>query len=96
MEVTIEHQEQDQEFVASIQEGEAELAYSLPEKGIMDIQHTYVSENLRGEGIAEQLAKTALEYARNKQWKVIASCPFVSAFVKRHAATYKSLLATPS
>jgi predicted GNAT family acetyltransferase len=93
MEVKIEHHEEDQEFIAQIPEGEAELAYSLPKEDVMDIQHTYVSENLRGEGIAEQLAKTALEYARQKQWKVIATCPFISTYVKRHSKEYKSLLA---
>ncbi|QHT71450.1 N-acetyltransferase [Rhodocytophaga rosea] len=95
MEVTIEHYEEDQEFIAQLDEGEAELAYSLPKEGVMDIQHTYVSEELRGEGIAEQLAKTALEYAKSKQWKVIATCPFVSSYVKRHSKEYKSLLADP-
>lgn len=93
MEITIEHHEEDQEFTAKVPEGEAELAYSLPKENIMDIQHTYVSENLRGEGIAEQLAKTALEYARKKQWKVIATCPFVSLYVKRHSKEYNTLLA---
>jgi uncharacterized protein len=92
MEVIIEHHEEDQEFIAQLPEGEGELAYSLPKENIMDIQHTYVSENVRGEGIAEQLAKTALEYARKKQWKVIATCPFVSLYVKRHSKEYKSLL----
>jgi predicted GNAT family acetyltransferase len=96
MEVTIEHHEEDQEFVAQLEEGEGELAYSLPKQGILDIQHTYVSENMRGEGIAEQLAKTALEYARDKQWKIIATCPFVALFMKRHAKEYKSLLADPA
>jgi predicted GNAT family acetyltransferase len=95
MEIKIEHFEEDQEFIAQLQDGEAELAYSLPKENIMDIQHTYVSENLRGQGIAEQLAKTALEYARNKQWKVIATCPYISTYIKRHSKEYNSLLANP-
>lgn len=93
MEITVQHNEADQEFYADIPGSEAELAYSLPEDGIIDFQHTYVSENIRGQGVAEQLVKTGLEYARSKQWKVIATCAFVALFVRRHAAEYDSLLA---
>jgi predicted GNAT family acetyltransferase len=96
MEVKIEHFEEDQEFIVQLPDGEAELAYSLPKADVMDIQHTYVSENLRGQGIAEQLAKTALEYARNRHWKVIATCHFVSTYVKKHSNEYGSLLANPT
>ncbi len=93
MDIKVEHNTEDQEFTANIAGGEAELAYSLPENNVIDFQHTYVSENLRGKGVAEQLVKTGLEYARNNNLKVMATCQFVASYVKRHKSEYESLLA---
>jgi predicted GNAT family acetyltransferase len=93
MDIKVQHNKEDQEFTADIPGGEAELAYSLPEKNVIDFQHTYVSENLRGKGVAEELVKTGLEYARDNKFKVIATCQFVASYVRRHKAEYESLLA---
>jgi predicted GNAT family acetyltransferase len=46
--------------------------------------HTLVPEPLEGRGIASQLAHTALEDARAAQLQVVAQCPYVSAYVRRH------------
>lgn len=93
MDIKVEHNTEDQEFTADIQGGEGELAYSLPENNVIDFQHTYVSENLRGKGVAEELVKTGLEYARNNNLKVVATCQFVASYVRRHKQEYESLLA---
>jgi predicted GNAT family acetyltransferase len=46
--------------------------------------HTLVPEPLEGRGIASQLARTALEDARAAHLRVVAQCPYVAAYVRRH------------
>lgn len=53
-------------------------------KGDMVLMHTLVPEAHEGKGVAGSLAKFALEYARNKNLKVIVYCPYVAAYLKRH------------
>ena len=48
------------------------------------LMHTFVPDVLRGKGIAQQLAKFALEYAREKGFKVLLYCPFVTVYIKKH------------
>lgn len=53
--------------------------------------HTYVPPSLEGRGIGSQLARGALEFARSEGLKVIAVCPFVKAYIRRHSE-YSELL----
>ncbi|MDQ4074649.1 MAG: N-acetyltransferase [Chloroflexota bacterium] len=46
--------------------------------------HTEVPEELEGQGIASQLARTALEYAKAQQLDVLPLCAFVASYVRRH------------
>jgi len=48
------------------------------------LMHTFVPESLRGKGIAAQLAKFALEFANEKNIKVVVYCPYVAAYLKKH------------
>ncbi len=93
MDINVEHNQQEQAFYAEIEGDEAELTYALPEEGVIDFQHTYVPDQLRGKGVGEQLVKTGLSYAKDKGLKVIPTCRFVNTFMKRHAAEYSALLA---
>jgi predicted GNAT family acetyltransferase len=79
------HDEEDLRFYAIIEEGEeAELTYTFTDEGMMDFDHTYVPQDHRGKGVADKLVKTGLEHAREKNCKVIPSCPVVEAYVRRH------------
>jgi predicted GNAT family acetyltransferase len=51
---------------------------------VIDLIHTGVPPDLEGRGIGSLLAKFALEDARQQNLKVIPSCPFVRAYLKRH------------
>lgn len=84
MVATVQHHAQDQEFTITQSAGSAELAYSLPAPGVIDFTHTYVEEVLRGKGLAEQLAKAALAYARRQRLRVRTSCRFMREYVQRH------------
>jgi uncharacterized protein len=50
----------------------------------MRLIHTEVPEPLRGRGLANQLARAALDYAHFNQLKVIPVCPFIQAYLKKH------------
>jgi len=50
----------------------------------MIITHTYVPPRFEGQGIANKLANTALEYAKEENYKIISFCSFVDVYLRRH------------
>ena len=46
--------------------------------------HTSVPPALEGHGIANKLARTALEDARANGLMVVPECPFVASYIRRH------------
>lgn len=52
--------------------------------------HTEVPPAYEGQGVGSRLAKTALEYAKQKGYKVHALCSFVAGYIQRHPQ-YQSL-----
>ena len=61
----------------------AELVYNKPSPDKMIIEHTEVDESLSGKGVGLQLVRTAVEYARTHQLKVIPLCPFAKSVFDR-------------
>jgi uncharacterized protein len=61
----------------------AMLTYRLLGNSIL-LDHTEVPRELEGRGIASQLAREALEFARSKGLHVVPICPFVSGYLRRH------------
>jgi len=48
------------------------------------LEHTHVPNEFRGKGIAANLARAALEEARQRRWRVIPRCSYVAGFIKRN------------
>lgn len=62
----------------------AEMTYSMTGTNLLIIDHTEVSDALRGKNIGYQLVHTAVEYARSNQLKILPLCPFAkSVFDKK-------------
>ena len=61
----------------------AELSYKK-EDGKIDLDHTEVDQNLRGQGIGKQLVEAAVKFAREKNLKIKASCPFAWKVLSRN------------
>ena len=61
----------------------AEMVYTMPSNDRMIIEHTEVSEELQGQNIGYQLVKTAVEYARAHNIKIIPLCPFANSVFKK-------------
>lgn len=90
--MSIQHDADNQEFTTTRNGHAAELAYSRPSEGLIDFTHTFVDEALRGQGLAEEMARTALAFARENHLKVKTSCTYMASFVEQHHAEYTDLL----
>ena len=91
--MSIHHNATNQEFTTTRDGHPAELAYTRPSDDVIDFTHTFVDEALRGQGLADELARAALAFAREQKLKVKTTCTFVAGFVKRHHAEYADILA---
>ena len=81
--LVIQNNEAAHRFETHIGEQIAVLEYTRA-TGLIVYNHTEVPSSLEGQGIASQLAKTALEYARDQNLKVMPLCPYVAAYIRRH------------
>jgi uncharacterized protein len=91
VQLPIRHEPQAGRFVAEIDGQTAYLTYREREGHVIEMDHTYVPQALRGGGIASQLTAHALRYAREQGARVVPSCPFVAAYIERHPE-YRELL----
>lgn len=87
LDAPIRHREQDGggAFVAE-RNGKrvAELTYTLDRDGTAVLNHTFVSDELRGQGIALRLTKSAVEWARRSKIKVVPVCSYARAVFQKH------------
>lgn len=54
----------------------AEITFFFSDDKTITIDHTYVSDALKGKGIASQLLDKVVEYARNETYKIVPLCSF--------------------
>ena len=59
------------------------LEYTLAGK-VLQLIHSEVPEALRGQGVASELARSALEWAHEQGLKVDVICPSVAAYLEKH------------
>ena len=62
---------------------EGEIVYRL-EPGRIVLIHTEVSPQVEGQGLGAHLVKGALDDIRARGLRVVALCPFVASYVRRH------------
>jgi hypothetical protein len=58
---------------------------------VMHIVHSEVPLALEGRGLAGQVVRAALEYARANGLKVVPVCGYVRAYMRRHKETHDLL-----
>lgn len=61
----------------------AELLYRRQDRRLV-IDHTGVPNAIGGRGIAGELVKAALEYARAEGLRVVPACSYSAAYIRRH------------
>ena len=62
----------------------AEITFKETEKGIYNIDHTFVDESLRGQGIASKLVEEAVKEIEAKGGKVEATCSYAKSWLEKH------------
>ena len=78
-----------------VQENEqllAEMTYSMTGPELMIIDHTDVSDTLRGKNVGYRLVQAAVEYARANHMKILPLCPFANAVFKKKIAEFGDVL----
>ena len=71
-------------------QGESTYVWAGPDKIIID--HTEVSDALRGKSAGKQLINKAVEFARERNIKIIPLCQFAAALFKK-TPEYRDVLA---
>lgn len=66
----------------SVTTATAEMSYVPTGDNLLIIDHTYVSEELKGQGVAKLLLNEVVEYARNENLKIIPLCPYAAGQMK--------------
>lgn len=61
----------------------AEITYVKEDENTYNINHTFVDESLRGQGIAGRLVECALEEIKKKNGKVIATCSYAKSYLEK-------------
>lgn len=62
---------------------EGEMTYVWAGNGRIIIDHTEVSDKLRGMSAGKQLVHKAVEFARERQIKIMPLCPFAHAVFQK-------------
>lgn len=88
--IQVQHNAEKKRFEVAIKEFLAKAEYILAKQRII-FTHTEVPSDLEGNGIGAALAKTGLQYAREKELKVLPLCPFFASYIRRHPE-YKDML----
>jgi len=65
-------------------EGELAVLEYSENADTVDLLHTEVPPSIEGRGVGGALAKAGLEYAKQAGKRVVPTCPFVRAYIKRH------------
>jgi uncharacterized protein len=72
--------------VVMVEDGQvvAEVGYKSIDDHSLVIDHTFVSEQLRGQKIGKELIDKVVDMARDQHKKVVPACSYALALFKRH------------
>lgn len=62
----------------------ADITFPAVSEGRVDINHTFVHESLRGQGIADMLMQAAIETINAKGLKTDTNCPYAKKWFLSH------------
>jgi hypothetical protein len=65
--------------------------YTIGDGGIT-LVHTEVDPSVEGRGIGSRLARSVVDASLGRGLAVTVQCPFISAWLRRHAAEYPDLV----
>ena len=62
----------------------AEVTFYEIENGVYNIDHTFVDDSLRGQGIGSKLVQEAVNTIIGKGAQIQATCPFASKWIEEN------------
>ena len=77
------HNEAENRFETWIDNQLSKLDY-MQDGNTIVMTHVGVYPEHRGQGIAGKLTQVALEYAKEKSFRVIPMCPYIAAYIRRN------------
>lgn len=83
MTTAITHDIAGHKFTTNIDGHEGYVDYDAGEGRIV-ITHTVVPSAIGGRGIAGELVKQALEFARSEGLKVVPQCSYAAEYIRKH------------
>ena len=90
MEEKVIHEKENERFVIYVEGNEVYVEYTKKNNEI-NLHHTYTHSTLRGKGLAAQVVRAALEFAKENNLMVIPTCSYVQAFIAKNDQ-YKELV----
>lgn len=81
----MEYITEDERIYANDDDGRLIAEVTFPTVGsVSTIDHTFVDDSLRGQGIAAELVKLAADKILTDGHKIAATCPYAVTWFKRH------------
>ena len=71
----------------------AEATYVYLSDGVVDINHTFVSPALRGQGVAGKLMEVLATELRAKGLKATATCSYAEVWLEKNRAANQDIIA---
>lgn len=62
----------------------AEMTFSRANEKLIIVDHTYVPDRYRGQGVGRRLVDRLIADARDKHVRIVPLCPFVKAQFQKH------------
>lgn len=88
MAMTYDIKETDNKFYIGedVHAPQAEITFLYHDAQTINVNHTYVSPELRGGGVAKQLFNRVIEKAKHEDLKIIPTCSYVKLQFDRDAS----------
>lgn len=62
----------------------AEVTFPNVKEGVVNMNHTFVDNSLRGQGVAGKLVEAAYDSIKEQGKKVVPSCPYAVKWFEEH------------
>ena len=70
----------------------AEMTYVRAGATRIIVDHTHVDDSLRGQGVGRALLDATADLARERGIRIVATCPYAGAQLKKHAERYADVV----
>ena len=66
----------------------AEITFPETSPGVFVIDHTFVDESLRGQGVASKLVQAAVDEIKIRGGQIKATCSYATKWLNEHEQSY--------